>query len=338
VTPPPAIGPAPQPLAPSAALLALVLWQAACARSAAMPADPLPSWNEGPTKAAILDFVERTTRPAARDFIPLAERIATFDNDGTLWPEQPVVQGAFVLSRVKAQAEKDPTLKQREPFKALLEGNVEAVLAGGEPALMEIMAATSANMTDDQFERDARRFLETARHPKLGARYTALAYRPMVELLGYLRSQGFKTFICSGGGADFMRLVSEQMYGVPPEQVIGSGLKKELRHEGGQSALWRMPAVGAVNDKEAKPLNIDLHIGKRPVLAAGNVRSGGDIAMLEYSDERGQPSLQLMINHDDAVREFVYREKDDASLEAARGHGWHVVSIKDDWRTVFSPR
>jgi hypothetical protein len=298
--------------------------------------DPLPSWNEGRTKSASVDFVARVTTPGGRDFSPVERRIATFDNDGTLWPEVPIVQVAFVQGKLKAAVAKDPTLAQRQPFKAALAGDLGYLVEAGEPALVELLGVTSANMTDEQFGREARNFFAEARHPKFGVPYTDLAYRPMVELLEYLRAHGFETFISSGGGMDFMRLVSKLMYGIPPENVIGSRLKKEFRVDGERPVLWRTPDIAAINDKETKPVNIDAHIGKRPLMAAGNVRSGGDIAMLEYSQPPGRTSLQLLVNHDDAEREFAYGEKNQASLTAAREHGWHVVSIKRDWRTVFA--
>ncbi len=333
------------------AALLLPLAVLGCGRSAAnAPAkhpgvctsSSLPSWNDGPPRKAICDFVTRVTEAGGRDFVPVEDRIATFDNDGTLWPEQPIIQAEFVLARLRALAAEDPTLKQRQPFKAALEGDKRALAEAGEPALMQLFAVTSANMTDDRYEEEARRFFATARHPRLGVPYTALAYRPMVELLAFLRAHDFKTFVCSGGGADFMRLISQRMYGIPPEQVIGSRPKKQLRRQAGNTVLFRVPEVAAINDKDTKPVNIDAHIGKRPILAAGNVRSGGDIAMLEYSqgtsvEGRKRPSLQLLVNHDDGNREFAYAEKDNASLTAAREHGWQVVSIKSDWRVVFAP-
>lgn len=326
-------------------MIALLL--SACTRSGAatQSQSPLAAWNDGPVKRAILDFVERTTTPGNNDFIPVEDRIATFDHDGTLWPEEPIVQAVFVNARVKAAAAANPGLKQRQPFKAILEGDLGYLRDAGEPALMELLAMTSANMTDGEYTAHVREFFATARHPKLGLPFRALAYRPMLELLDYLRARDFQIFISTGGGADFVRVISQELYGVPPERVIGSALKKELRRESGGVVLWRKPAVAVINDKETKPVNIDAHVGKRPVMAAGNVRSGGDIAMLEYSDRGDRPdtgsqpaaSLQLMINHDDAAREFAYGEKDGASLAAARAHGWHVVSIKRDWRAVFAP-
>jgi hypothetical protein len=314
---------------------------AACARGqAARPAsvDPLPSWNEGANKSAILAFVARITDRDGKDFVPVAERIATFDNDGTLWPEQPVIQGLFVKARVEALTARDPSLAGRQPFKALLEGDERYLAEAGEPAIMALVSATSAGMTDEQYRAEVRRFFRTARHPTLAAPLTDLAYRPMVELMALLRGNGFKVFISSGGGVDFIRVISQQMYGVPPDQVIGTALVKEPRLLGRQTVLLRKPEIATINDKGGKPVNIDLHVGQRPLFAAGNVRSGGDIAMLSYSQVPSRPSLQLMINHDDLAREFVYGEKDGASLAAARANGWKVISMRDDWRVVFGPR
>jgi phosphoglycolate phosphatase-like HAD superfamily hydrolase len=324
------------------ALLAIAALACGCSRreaGAAAPPDPLPSWRQGPARKAILAFLGRATTEGSRDFLPVAERIATFDNDGTLWPEQPIIQGAFVAARVRALAAKDRTLARRQPFQAVLEEDMAYLERAGEAAAAELLAATSANMTDEQFSDEVKAFFDSARHPKLGVLFTRLAYRPMVELIALLQQNGFRTYISSGGGTDFMRVVSQQMYRIPPEQVIGSSLRKEVRRmSGGGITLWRTPKPLTVNDKESKPVNIDLHVGRRPALAAGNVRSGGDIAMLEYTQVPGRPSLQLLVNHDDAQREFAYAEEDGASLAAARRQGWTVVSMKDDWKTVFADR
>lgn len=315
-------------------VLGLAFPSAALAQAA--KADPLPSWNDGPVKQAILGFVASVTTEGSPDFLPEEERIAVFDNDGTLWQEKPAVQGAFLVERVKALAAKDPSLRQRQPFKAVLEGDVDTLMEGGEKALMELLAATHANMTQEQFQSEARQFLKTARHPKLGVPYTQLAYQPMLELLQYLRHNGFQTWISSGGGIDFMRVFSEEVYGIPPERVIGSSLEEKFEKRGGRDVLWREPRVDHLNDKEGKPVGNDLHIGRSPVFVAGNVRSGGDIAMLSASHQRRGPSFQLLINHDDAAREFAYQEKDGASLRAAKEGGWNVVSMRDDWKSIFS--
>jgi phosphoglycolate phosphatase-like HAD superfamily hydrolase len=323
-----------------AVLLAAGLGAVGCPVKADQPTatDPLPSWNDGRTKSEILEFVARVTDADGKDFVPVVERIATFDNDGTLWPEQPLIQALFVVAQLRARAAADPQLAARQPWKAALAGDEAYLARAGEATIMQLVAETSAGMTDEQYRAEVRRFFSKARHPTLGAPFTDLAYRPMLELMAFLRSRGFKVFICSGGGVDFLRVVSQQMYGVPPDQVIGTALEKEPRLQGSLTVLLRRPEIETINDKEGKPVNIDLHIGQRPLLAAGNVRSGGDIAMLRYSQVPSRPSLQLLINHDDIVREFGYSERDGASLEAAQAHGWLVVSMKDDWRIVFGNR
>ncbi|WP_231510508.1 HAD family hydrolase [Fischerella sp. PCC 9605] len=297
--------------------------------------DPLPSWNDGRVKQAITEFVSRVTTANSPDFLLREDRIATFDNDGTLWVEKPVIQGMFVLDRLKKMAAADPSLKQKQPYKAVLEEDVAYFKQAGEAAVMELLAATHANMTQEQFEQEVRTFFKTGVHPTLKVSYTRVTYKPMVELLEYLRANGFQTWICSGGGIDFMRVVSQQLYGIPPQQVIGSNGKAEFIQKDGKFAIWRLPEVGRINDKVGKPVGINLHIGKRPVFAAGNERSGGDIAMLTYSQGRPGASFQLLINHDDAQREFAYQEPDNASLNAAKVNGWNVVSIQKDWKTVF---
>ena len=301
----------------------------------ALAADPLPSWNDGPVKQSILDFVTRATTEGNPGYIPPEERIATFDNDGTLWQEQPVVQGAFLLEQVKARVKEDASLAKRQPFKAVLEGDVALLSSMDEPQLMELFAATHGGKTQDEFAREARAFFQTARHPKLGVPYTQLAYAPMLELLQYLRANGFQTWISSGGGTDFMRVVSEDTYGIPPQQVIGSDLKEKFDEDHGHPVLRREARVDHVNDKAGKPVGIEQHIGRRPVFAAGNVRSGGDIQMLQYTKEQPRPGFALLINHDDAGREFAYQEKNDASLKAAREGGWTVVSMRQDWKRIF---
>jgi hypothetical protein len=301
---------------------------------AAQSTDPLASWNDRAAKKAIVAFVARVTTPG-EDFVAPEERIATFDNDGTLWPEQPLVQVQFALERLRALAAQNPALAQRQPFKAALDGDTDTIMRSGPRAAMEIAALTLGNMPQEAFEATARSFFRTATHPRFGVAYTQLAYRPMVELLQYLRANGFTTFICSGGGADFVRIVSQQMYGVPPHQVIGSSLRKTFVEQDGRWVLWRTGEVASVNDKEDKPVGIDLHVGQRPVFAAGNVRSGGDIAMLRYAQDRPGASFRLLVSHDDAVREFAYGETDHTSLSAAITNRWTIVSMKNDWARIF---
>lgn len=298
-------------------------------------ADPLPSWNDGKTKQSILTFVSKVTKEGAPEFVPPAERIATFDNDGTLWAEQPVIQGAFLMYQLNKMAQKDPSIRQRQPFKAAFEHDKEYLKEEGLPAILELFSATHAGMSQEQFEADVKEFFATAKHPTLKRPFQEVAYQPMLELLQYLRANGFKTFICSGGGIDFMRVVASDLYGIPPEQVIGSSQKKELQQSDGQWSLTRSAKIDSFNDKEVKPVNIDLHIGRKPLLAAGNERSRGDIGMLRYSQSRKGPSLQLLVNHNDASREFAYAEPDNASLNAAKLSGWTVISMKDDWKIIF---
>jgi len=299
-------------------------------------ADPLPSWNDGPAKRAIVDFVAKVTKEASPDFVPVAERIATFDNDGTLWCEKPMpVQLHFALDRVKALAPQHPEWQAKEPFASLLKGDVKGAMAGGEHALLEIIMATHAGMTTAEFEKLVKDWVATAKHPTTGRHYTEMVYQPMVELLAYLRSNGFKTFIVSGGGIEFMRPWTEEVYGIPPEQVVGSSIKTKFEIRDGQPVLVRLPELNFNDDKEGKPVGINQHIGRKPVLSGGNVFSGGDIAMLRYCQSHPGATLQLMVNHDDAVREFAYAEPDNASLQAAAANGWTVVNMKNDWNTVF---
>lgn len=300
-----------------------------------IPVDPLPSWHSGTAKTAILEFVHQTTTQGNPSYIPPEERIATFDNDGTLWPEKPLIQGMFVLEGLKKMAETEPTLREKQPFKAALEGDIAYMKEAGEEAVMELLALIHGNQTQAQFESKVRAFFANNVHPTLNVPYTQLAYQPMIELITYLRNNGFQTWICSGGGIDFIRMISQPMYGIPPQQVIGSSLKKEFIEQEGTSELWRKAELGSFNDKTIKPVNLNLHIGKRPVFSAGNVRNGGDIAMLTYSQGNKYPSLQLLINHDDPEREFAYGESSNDSLNHAKQKGWQVISIKEDWKEVF---
>ncbi len=298
--------------------------------------DPLPSWNSGTVKTAIIEFVNSTTTLGGPDYLSPENRIATFDNDGTLWAEKPLIQGMFVLERLKALVKMNPSLREKQPFKAALDGDLAYIKQVGEEAVMELLAAVHANQTQETFVTEARHFFETGIHPTLNVPYTQLAYKPMQELIAYLQKNDFQTWICSGGGVDFIRLISESMYGISSQQVIGSSLKKEFIEKEGQFAIWRTDKLNSFNDKAVKPVNIDLHIGQRPILAAGNVRNGGDIAILNYSQGGKQKSLQLLINHDDAEREFAYAEADNASLTAAQTNNWQVISMKKDWKQIFA--
>jgi phosphoserine phosphatase len=308
--------------------------------SIATAEDPLPSWNEGPAKAAINSFVEKVTSPGSPDLIPPAERIAVFDNDGTLWSEQPMYfQLFFALDRIKALAPQHPEWKDKEPFASLLKGDVKAALAGGEHALMEIVMATHAGLTTEEFEKVVTDWISTAKHPKTGKLYSEMVYQPMLELLAYLRANGFKTFIVSGGGIEFMRPWAEKVYGIPPEQVVGSsgGLKYEMRD--GKPVLVKLPEIAHNDDKDGKPVGIQRHIGRRPIFAAGN--SDGDLQMLQWTAAGTRPNFCLYVHHTDAEREWAYdREshigKLDKGLDEAKAKGWIVADMKSDWQTVFA--
>jgi hypothetical protein len=298
--------------------------------------DPLQSWKDGKTKQAILKFVADVTTKAGPKYVPPEERIATFDNDGTLWCEHPLVQLAFVIDRLKEMTDKKPELRDKPAVAAALKGDVAYFEKEGEHAIAEIVYLTHAGMTLDEFHELAAKFFKTAKHPKYGVLLKDATYQPMRELLAFLRDNGFKTYICSGGGIEFMRAVSQEIYDIPPEQVIGSAGVLEFRVRDGKAVLVKTPKLLTFNDKQGKPAGIALHTGRVPIFAAGNVRTGGDIAMLRYSQTSKHPSLQLLVNHDDADREFAYAEKDSASLKAAKEHGWIVVSMKDDWNAIFA--
>ena len=308
-------------------------------------ADPLPSWNEGPAKKAIVEFVMKVTRPGSPDFVPVPERIATFDNDGTLWCEQPVpVQLYFAIGRVKALAPQHPEWKDKEPFASLLKGDLKTALAGGDRALLEILMATHAGMTTVEFEQIVKDWIATAKHPKTGKLYTEMVYKPMLEVLAYLRANGFKNYIVSGGGIEFMRPWTEKVYGIPPEQVVGSSIKAEFEVRDGKPVLVRLPEMNFNDDKGGKPVGINQHIGRRPIMAFGN--SAGDKEMLEFTQGGSGARFELLVLHDDAAREYAYgpaKGLPDVKLGAftqalydqAQKEGWTVVSMKDDWKQVF---
>ena len=307
--------------------------------TATSPADPLPSWNEGATKQAITSFVKDVTTEKGPKFVAPAERIAVFDNDGTLWSEQPIYfQFAFALDRVKALAPSHPEWKDKEPFKSVLAGDVKAALAGGEKGIVELLMATHTGMTVEEFDATVRDWIATAQHPRFKRPYTECVYQPMLELLAYLRANEFKTFIVSGGGIEFMRPWAEATYGIPPEQVVGSSGKLKFELRDGKPVIVKLPEVGAIDDKEGKPVNIQLHVGRRPIAAFGN--SDGDLAMLQWTAAGAGPRLALLVHHTDAEREWAYdRQSDigrfDKGLDEAAAQGWTVVSMKDDWRTIF---
>lgn len=305
-----------------------------------MASDPLPSWRDGAAKAAIVSFVERVTREGTADFVPAAERIAVFDNDGTLWAEQPYyVQLAFALDRIKALAPQNPGWMEKEPFASLLKDDLKGVLAGGEKAVAEIVMASHAGMTSDEFRDIAAEWINTARHPKTGRLYREMVYQPMLEVLAYLRSNGFKTFIVSGGGIEFMRPWTEAVYGIPPEQVIGSSIKTKFEMRNGTPVLVRLPELNFIDDKAGKPVGIQTHIGRRPIAAFGN--SDGDLEMLQWTCAGHSRGLCLIVHHTDAGREWAYDRQShvgrlDKALVAAEAGGWPVVDMKEDWKQIFA--
>jgi len=305
----------------------------------AQPADPLPSWNDGKTKRFIVEFVATVTEQGSPDFVPAAERIAVFDNDGTLWSEQPMYfQLLFALDRVKALAPQHPEWKDKEPFASLLKGDVKGALAGGEHAILEIVMATHAGNTTEQFEKIVKDWIATAQHPTTNRPYTKMVYQPMLELLDYLRASGFKTFIVSGGGIEFMRPWSEKVYGVPPEQVIGSSVKVKFEMHEGTPVLVRLPELDFFDDKEGKPVAIHQQIGQRPIAAFGN--SDGDLQMLQWTTAGQGPRFALYVHHTDAGREWAYDRKSsfgrlDKGLDEAQAKGWTVVDMKQDWKVIY---
>ncbi len=307
---------------------------------------PLASWNDGAVKQSIIEFVRRVTTEGGPDFVPVPERIATFDNDGTLWCEQPVpVQFYFALDRVKALAPQHPEWKDKEPFASLLKGDLKNALAGGDRALLELAVATHSGMTTVEFEQIVKDWIATARHPKTGRLFTEMIYQPMFELLDYLRTNGFKTYIVSGGGIEFMRPWAEQIYGIQPEQVIGSSIKTKFERRDGQPVLVRLPELNFNDDKGGKPAAINQHIGRRPIAAFGN--SDGDREMLEYTQRGAGARFMMLVLHDDAAREFAYGPANGLPhvklgaftqplYDQAKKDGWAVVSMKDDWKLTFA--
>jgi phosphoglycolate phosphatase-like HAD superfamily hydrolase len=307
--------------------------------TAAMAADPLPSWSDTEAKRSIVAFVEKVTKDGSPDFVPVLERIAVFDNDGTLWAEQPMYfQLAFALDRVKALAPEHPEWNDKEPFASLLKGDLKAALAGGEHAIAEIVMATHAGMTSEEFEAIAKEWIDKAKHPKTGRLYRDMVYQPMLELLAYLRENGFKTFIVSGGGIEFMRPWTEVTYGIPPEQVVGSSIKTKFEMRDGKPVLLRLPEINFIDDKAGKPVGIQMHIGRRPIAAFGN--SDGDLQMLQWSCLADGPRLCLIVHHTDAEREWAYDREShigrlDKALDEAKANGWTILDMKQDWKAIF---
>ena len=303
------------------------------------PADPLPSWNDTPTKQAITAFVAKVTAAGSPDLVPPAERVAVFDNDGTLWCEQPMyTQVVFALDRVKAEAARHPEWRDKQPFKAVLEGDHKALVAAGEKGLVEVIAATNTGMTLAEFEKSVTDWLAVARHPRFDRPYTECVYQPMLEVLAYLRANGFKTFIVSGGTADFMRPWAEKVYGIPPEQVVGTTFKSKYEVRDGKPVIVIEPHIDLIDDKAGKPVGIARLIGRRPVMAFGN--SDGDFEMLEYTTAAPGPRFGLFVHHTDAEREYAYDRESAVGrlargLDAAPKRGWVVADMKADWKTVF---
>ncbi|MBX9625119.1 MAG: haloacid dehalogenase-like hydrolase [Gemmataceae bacterium] len=309
---------------------------------AKQPADPLPAWNDCPSKRAILDFVAKTTTEGGPDFVKPYDRVAVFDNDGTLWPEQPwPFEGVFAADRVRAMAAAEhPEWKTTQPFKDIIDGNVKGLIDQGLPAVIKLVAVTHTGMTTAQFDKTVRDWIATARHPRFDRPYTDLAYKPMLEVLAFLRANGYKTFIVSGGGAEFMRVWADKVYGIPPEQVVGTMFKMEYQLKGDRPDLCILPEVMLVDDKGGKPVGIEQVMGRRPVMCFGN--SDGDLQMLQWTTIGRKPSFGLIVHHTDAVREWAYDKETHSSgklveaLKQAPERGWTVVDMKADWKQVFT--
>lgn len=302
----------------------------------------LPSWNEGPSKQAVISFIEKTTTQGSADFIPAPERIAVFDNDGTLWSEQPIyVQIAFTFDRIKALAPRHPEWKTKQPFKAVLEDDLKAVLATGQKGLFELIAATHSGLDTETFRITVEQWLKTARHPRTGRSYTEMIYQPMLELLAYLETRGYKTYIVSGGGVEFMRPWTEMVYGIPPERVIGSSIKSKFEIVDGVPKIIGLPELQFIDDGPNKPIGIQERIGRRPVMAFGN--SDGDREMLLWTTAGKGPRFGMLIRHTDDVREVAYDRQSpigrlDQALDMAPEKGWVIVDMKKEWKEIFPPK
>ena len=299
----------------------------------------MPSWSNGPSRTAIASFVDRVTTPGTPAFVPESERIAVFDNDGTLWSEQPMYfQLFFALDRVKALAPEHPEWAKQEPFRSVLAGDMKGVMAGGEHALVQLLAASHANTTTAEFEQVVKDWIGTAKHPKTGRPFTEMVYQPMLEMLAYLRANGFKTYIVSGGGVEFMRPWTERVYGIPPEQVVGSRIRMKYELRDGGPVLLRLPEIDLNDDKAGKPIGIQQVIGRRPIIAFGN--SDGDFEMLEWTTSGPGSRLGVIVHHTDAEREWAY-DRESAigrlvrGLDEAAARGWIVVDMKQEWKTIY---
>ncbi len=326
-------------------LMGVFLWMCAC--SPEKPAitteetivDPLPSWNQGATKSAIMEFVEDVIDPNSSNYVEPAGRIATFDNDGNLWSEQPLYfQLIFALDRVKELAGDHPEWQEKQPFKAVLEDDKQALLQSGEHGILELVMATHAGMTPEEFQQTVQDWLKTTSHPRFDQPYNKMIYQPMLELLEYLRAHDFKTFIVSGGGVEFMRAWVEEAYGIPPDQVVGSSIKTEFVVEEGKALVRRLPEIDFIDDKAGKPIGINKFIGRRPILASGN--SDGDLQMMQYTAAGDGPSMMLYLHHTDSVREWAYDRDShigrlDQGLDEAKEKGWTVIDMAKDWNTIY---
>lgn len=308
-------------------------------RHAQAQADPLPSWRDTPRRAALFDFITAVTTAGSPDFVPPAGRIAVFDNDGTLWVEQPAyTQLAFILDRIRALAPANPGWQQDPVFRAAIAGDMQGVAAGGSEALLRLGGAAQAGNTPEEFQRIATGWLATARDPKWNRAYTQLVFQPMLEVLALLRTHGFTTFVVSGGGVEFVRALSQQAYGIPPHQVVGSTFALVPSEQGGRVVLTREPRLDFVDDGPGKPVGIARHIGQRPIAAFGN--SDGDFQMLQYTTEGPGRRRAMIVRHDDAAREYAYDRDSHVgrlarALDEAPARGWHVISMRDDWSRIF---
>lgn len=307
--------------------------------SSALASELLPSWNDGGVKDSIIDYVDQITNKRSKTYIVPPDRIAVFDNDGCLWSEKPLYfQFYFAVDRIKEMAPDHPEWKTKEPFSSLLKGDYESALAGGNDAILEIVMASHGGMTTDEFDEIVADWLENARHPETGKKYTAMIFQPMVELLEYLRANEFKTFIVSGGGIDFLRVWAEEAYGIPPEQIVGSSVKTKFKIQDGKPMIVRLPELSFINDKGGKPVGIHNYIGKHPVFAFGN--SDGDLQMLQWTDVNDKKTFKGLVHHTDSVREWAYDRKShvgklDKALDEAENKGWTVVDMAKDWKVVY---
>ncbi|MCU0709983.1 MAG: haloacid dehalogenase-like hydrolase [Pirellula sp.] len=317
-------------------------WLIACASEPTANEEPLASWNDQPSRRSIVEFVERVTLEGGPDYVPVSDRIAVFDNDGTLWTEQPMyVQAFFAFDRVKELEPQHPEWRTTEPFASVLRGDLKSALSGGERSLVALVMATHAGMTTEEFEQTVIRWIAEARHPQTGKLFTEMVYQPMLEMMSYLRSKGFKTFIVSGGGIEFMRPWAERVYGVPPEQVIGSSVKTRFELLDGRPSLLRLPELNFLDDKSGKPIAIQLHIGRRPIIAFGN--SDGDLEMLQWTTASDRPHLGVLVRHTDGNREYRYDRDShvgrlDRALDLSGELGWVVIDMEQDWNRVYPER